>query len=76
MLVEELRVALPGEDVDDTALRARDERAEEEYAHRAEGVPAEQAAAIAVEISEQRQNQEEGDPERAAELPITAGRDA
>ena len=41
------------------------------------GVPAEQAAAIVtVEISEQRQNQEEGDPERAAELPITAGRDA
>jgi predicted PurR-regulated permease PerM len=76
MLVEELRVALPGEDVDDTDLRARDERAEEEYAHRAEGVPAEQAAAIAVEISEQRQTQEESDPERAAELPITAGRDA
>jgi putative heme transporter len=58
MLIEELRLELPGEQVDDTELRARDERAEEEYERRAEGVPAVRAAAIAVAISEERREQE------------------
>jgi putative heme transporter len=65
MLVEELRVELPGEEVDDHEVRARDEQAEKEYERRAEGVPAEQAAAIAVEISEERR-EEEGAVERGA----------
>ena len=72
MLVMELRVAMPGEVVDDSELRARDERAEEEYERRAEGIPAERAAAIAVEISEERQEQE-GGAASAAEQPITGG---
>ena len=72
MLVEELRLELPGEDVEDTALRARDQRGEEEYERRAEGVPAEQAAAIAVEISQERRDKE-GDELEAAEKPITDG---
>ena len=38
--------------------RIADERAEEEYECRTEGVPMEQAAAIAVEISDDRRNQE------------------
>jgi predicted PurR-regulated permease PerM len=54
MLIEELRVALPGESVDDSAVRARDAQAEQEYSERAAGVPAERAAAIAVEISQER----------------------
>jgi putative heme transporter len=54
MLVEELRVELPGESSDDAPQRASDARAEQEYAERSEGMPAEQAAAIAVEISEER----------------------
>jgi putative heme transporter len=53
MLVEELRVELPGEQAD-PSLRARDERTEKEYERRTEGVAAKQAAAIAVEMSEQR----------------------
>jgi predicted PurR-regulated permease PerM len=72
MLIEELRVDLPGEEAHDTELRARDERAEEEYERRAEGVPAVQAAAIAVEISEERR-EEEGGSAKAAEVPITSG---
>jgi putative heme transporter len=72
MLVKELRVELPGESIDDGELRARDERAEEEYERRADGVPAEQAGAIAVEISEDRQ-QQEGGGAAAAERPITSG---
>jgi putative heme transporter len=73
MLVEELRVALPGEDFDDTIIRERDESAEDEYARKAEGVPAREAAHIAVSISEQM-IEEQGGPEKAASVPITGGR--
>jgi predicted PurR-regulated permease PerM len=73
MLVEELRVALPGEQIDDRKLRARDDRAEREYEQRTEGVPAQQAAAIAVEIAVERRD-EDGGPESAAGVPITGGR--
>lgn len=60
MLIEELRVDLPGEQEQDadTALRAGDDLAEEEYERRTVGVPAEQAAAIAVEISMDRKTEE------------------
>jgi predicted PurR-regulated permease PerM len=56
MLIEELRVELPGqqEQAVDVEIRERDDRGEEEYERRAEGMPAEQAAAIAVEISADR----------------------
>ena len=73
MLIEQLRVELPGEAVDDGLLRARDERAEKEYERRAEGVPAIEASAIAVEISEGRREEEGGD-EKAAEVPLTSGK--
>jgi len=68
MLVEELRIDLPGEDVDDARLRAEDARLELEYEQRAQGVPAEQAAAIAVKISEDRA----GDERRPALQPNEA----
>jgi predicted PurR-regulated permease PerM len=62
MLVEELRVELPGqqEQAADVEIRERDDRGEEEYERRAEGMPAEQAAAIAVEISTDRHKEEKG----------------
>jgi hypothetical protein len=67
MLIEELRVELPGqqEQVADVEQRVGDERAEEEYERRTEGVPAEQAAAIAVEISNDRRKEESCPPEAA-----------
>ena len=60
MLIEELRVEMPGqqEQAADVEIRERDHRGEEEYERRAEGMPAEQAAAIAVEISTDRQKEE------------------
>ncbi|HLK39093.1 MAG TPA: AI-2E family transporter, partial [Polyangiaceae bacterium] len=58
MLIEELRVELPGEQIDDAVVRARDEEAEEAYERRAKGVPAVAAAAIAVEISAERREEE------------------
>jgi predicted PurR-regulated permease PerM len=59
MLIEELRVELPGEDVDNSDVRAGDARAERDYERRAEGVPAVEAAAIAAEITEKRAETEE-----------------
>jgi predicted PurR-regulated permease PerM len=70
MLIEELRVDLPGEAIDDDEVRARDEEGEKEYQRRAEGLSAEQAAAIAVAISDERRQEEDaaaaapGDTER------------
>jgi predicted PurR-regulated permease PerM len=60
MLIEELRVELPGQQEQDSDVEHRvgDERAEDEYERRSEGVPAEQAAAIAVEMSDDRRKEE------------------
>jgi predicted PurR-regulated permease PerM len=75
MLIEELRVELPGEQeqVADVAQRVGDERAEEEYERRTEGVPAEQAAAIAVEMSDDRR-QEATCPPKVADVPDSTGK--
>jgi predicted PurR-regulated permease PerM len=64
MLIEELRVELPGqqEQAEDVEIRERDDRGEEEYERRAEGMPAELAAAIAVEISTDRHKEESSPP--------------
>jgi predicted PurR-regulated permease PerM len=60
MLIDELRVDLPGEQeqAGDAMIRAEDKREEAEYERRSEGVAAEQAAAIAVEISVDRRREE------------------
>jgi predicted PurR-regulated permease PerM len=60
MLIEELRIELPGqqEQTEDVETRERDDRGEEEYERRAGGMAAEQAAAIAVEISTDRNKEE------------------
>jgi predicted PurR-regulated permease PerM len=63
MLIEELGSGLPGEpaQVQGMVLRRRDDYlSEEEYLRRAEGLPAEEAAAIAVEISRARRKEERG----------------
>jgi predicted PurR-regulated permease PerM len=64
MLIEELRVDLPGqqEQAKGMEIRERDDRGEEEYESRAEGMPAKQAAAIAVEISADRHKEEKSLP--------------
>lgn len=71
MLVEELRIELPGEDVDDEECRVRDERAEREFARRAAGEPAEKAAAIATDIAEHRLEEESTDRAEAASAALT-----
>ena len=73
MLIEELRVELPGqlEQAEDVEIRERDDRGEEEYERRSEGMPAEQAAAIAVEISTDR-HKEERSLSTKADAPVDA----
>ena len=60
MLVEELRVELPGEAVqpEDAAQLRADHRGEKEYERRAENLPADEAAAVALEISVRRKEAE------------------
>ena len=71
MLVEELRVELPGETElsEDAELRKRDDRGEQEYQRRTEGMPVEQAAAVAVEMSNDRKNEEVTPPSVSGDLP-------
>ena len=74
MLIEELRVELPGEQeqVVDVRVREADDRGEEEYERRADGVGAEEAAAIAVEISQDRREDERRLPEAVVTAPVTS----
>jgi hypothetical protein len=62
--IREVVEELPGqqEQTGDVEQRVGDERAEEEYERRTEGVPAEQAAAVAVEMSDDRRNEENRPP--------------
>jgi predicted PurR-regulated permease PerM len=60
MLIDEMRVALPGEPdaANGDALQRRDDRGNRLYERLTEGMPAEQAAAIAVELSDERKRNE------------------
>jgi predicted PurR-regulated permease PerM len=74
MLIEELRVELPGkqERVADVDQRVGDERAEKEYLRRTVGVPVEEAAAIAASISDLRR-EAEGRPQEAVGTTTESG---
>lgn len=74
MLVEELRVELPGETVqpEDLAQRRQDSRTEREYERRAESMPADQAAAVAVEIVGKEKAKEEKEKEDDAGQAVAA----
>jgi len=69
MLIDELRVELPGqqEQIADVEQRVGDARAEEEYERRTEGATAQQSAAIAVEMSDDRRREKDYPTETADE---------
>ena len=76
MIIEELRVELPGEELNDLDLRQKDAAAEAEFAQRAAGHPAVEAAAIATAIAEDRRDDDaahKDDPREAAVEPLTSG---
>ncbi len=62
MLLEELRVEMPGEteSIEKAEVQKKDDRGEQEYLRRTEGMPAEQAAGVAVEITDERKKEEIG----------------
>jgi hypothetical protein len=66
MLIDELRVDLPGEteQPEDVETCRKDEQDEQEYEQRTEQKPARKAAAIAVEITKERKQQETEEKER------------
>jgi predicted PurR-regulated permease PerM len=65
MLIDELRMDLPGqtEQPEDVETRRKDEQDEQEYEQRTEQKPAGKAAAIAVEITKERKQEENEDKE-------------
>ena len=69
MLIDELRLEMPGEDPQraDVEIQQRDERTEAEYQRRTEGMPAGEAAAVAAEISQAQKKQRDELPPKAAE---------
>ena len=62
MMLDELRVDLPGETElpGDIVERRKDERENREYEQRTEAAPIAEASAIAVEIARERKNEEDG----------------
>lgn len=72
MLVEELRVDLPGrsETPELEQQRELDDQTAQEYATRTEGLPVVEAAAIAVEIADERKRAEEAVIDNAAEIAL------
>jgi hypothetical protein len=48
MLIQELRLDLPGDDTDDSALKQRDAKAEQAYAKQSAGASPEEAGTVAI----------------------------
>jgi len=74
MLIEELRVDLPGDDTDDPHLRARDARAERTYARETAGASPEEAAAVATDIAHEIREADAAAGKDPAETPLTSGK--
>lgn len=71
MLIDEARMAMPGEDVQriDLDVQQQDQRSEAEYQRRTKGMPAEQAAAVALEIAQARKKVEGESSARQSSAP-------
>jgi predicted PurR-regulated permease PerM len=74
MLIEELRLGMPGDDTDDPGLRARDARAERTYARETAGASPEEAAAVATEIATQIREEDTAAGKEPSETPLNLGK--
>ena len=72
MIVKELRVELPGEEVASQSARALDEAAETEYRRRSAGAPAVEAAAIASSLVERIRDASGTEPHEGADADVDA----
>ncbi len=73
MVVEELRLQLPGQALPDVRTAAQDRSANRSYARRARGEPVIEAAAIATEIAVERLEQDEEAGKNSPDVAITSG---
>ena len=69
MLIDELRMEMPGEDPQREAveMQQQDERTEAEYQRRTEGMPAGEAAAVAAEMSQAQKKERDEAPPKPSE---------
>ena len=74
MLIEELRVDLPGDDTDHPGTRARDARAERTYARETAGASPAEAAAVATEIANEIREADAAAGKAPTETPLTSGK--
>ncbi len=72
MIIEELRVELPGDEAGGSLVREKDARGERDFARRAAGHPAAEAAAIASEIVEARHDREASGDDSASPPSVAA----
>jgi hypothetical protein len=70
MVIEELRLELPGDGAIDPHLRERDDRVESLYAELAAGAGAETSAGIALDIADSVRRSDAADPVDAASVPF------
>jgi predicted PurR-regulated permease PerM len=70
MILEELRVELPGDGAIDPQLRERDNQVENLYAELAAGAGAETSAGIALDIADSVRRSDASDPAAAASIPF------
>jgi len=70
MVIEELRLELPGDGAIDPHLRERDDRVESLYAELAAGAGAETSAGIALDIADSVRRSDAEDPADAATVPF------
>jgi putative heme transporter len=75
MLIEELRVDLPGDDTDDPHLRARDARAERAYARETAGASPAEAAAVATEIAHEIRQADAAAGKDPTETPLNPSKE-
>jgi putative heme transporter len=73
MLIEELRLGLPGDDTDDTALKQRDAEAEKVYSKQSAGTSPEEAGTVAIRIADQIREADGVDLKEQPPVPITDG---
>ena len=73
MVIEELRVELPGDDTDDRTVRARDARAERVYARESAGASPEEAAAVATTIATEIRESDAAEGKNPPEVSVNGG---
>jgi putative heme transporter len=74
MLIDELRLDLPGDDTDDRSLKQRDAKAEQAYAKESAGASPEEAATVATRIADRVREADGVDPNKLPPVPIMDGK--